>query len=166
MQSRKLWAHCLLIGAAITLLSAQVAFGHIKIFPQQSTYGLRERYTMRVPNEKKVSAVRVEGEFPAGVNVYDFEYKPGWKIDFKKDDKGKIIGATWTGLVAPNEFIEFGMLALNPSEGASITWKFTEFYEDGSKEEYAGPADSKLPAPVVKLCPAEGCVKPSLTSSK
>jgi hypothetical protein len=39
----------------------------------------------------------VEGEFPPELNVYGFEFKPGWKIDFKKDDRGKIIGATWTG---------------------------------------------------------------------
>jgi len=117
----------------------------------ESTHNFREKYTMRVPNEKQVATIRVEGEFPAEVNVYDFEFKQGWKIDFKKDDKGKIVGATWNGKIAPYEFVEFGMLGLNPKEGKSLTWKFVQFYEDGSKEEFTGPAGSRLPSPVVEL---------------
>ena len=106
---------------------------------------------MRVPNEKQVACIRIEGEFPAELNVYDFEFKPGWKIDFKKDTKGKIIGATWTGTMVPYEFVEFGMLGLNPKEGTSLTWKFVQFYEDGTKEEFIGAEGSRLPAPVVTL---------------
>src|SRR5438128_12638772 len=86
-----------LLLSVITLVSAQLASAHIRIAPTESTAGAREKYTMRVPNEKQVGCSKVEGEFPAGLDVYDFEFKPGWKIDFKKDDKGKIIGATWTG---------------------------------------------------------------------
>ena len=81
--------------------------------PTESAPGAREKYTMRVPNEKQVNTIRVEGEFPAGLQIYDFEFKPGWKIDFKKDDNGKIVGATWTGKVQPFEFVEFGMLGIN-----------------------------------------------------
>jgi hypothetical protein len=81
----------------------------------------------------------------------DFEFKPGWKIDFKKDDKGNIVGATWTGKIQPYEFVEFGMLAINPKQGANLTWKFIQYYDDGSKEEFVGPAGSRLPAPVVTL---------------
>jgi uncharacterized protein YcnI len=107
----------LLLGGAAAVLTAHLALAHIRIAPTESTYGAREKYRMRVPNEKKVASIKVEGEFPAGLNVYDFEFKPGWKIEFKKDDKGKIIGATWTGRMEPYEFEEFGMLAINPKEG-------------------------------------------------
>ncbi len=79
---------------------ASLATAHIRIAPTESAPGAREKYTMRVPNEKQVNTIRVEGEFPAGLQIYDFEFKPGWKIDFKKDESGKIIGATWTGKVA------------------------------------------------------------------
>src|SRR2546430_1562658 len=94
---------------AVTLLSAALAAGHIRIYPAESTHGTREKYTMRVPNEKQVACIRIEGEFPPELNVYDFEFKPGWKLDFKKDEKGKIVGAVWTGKMAPYEFVEFGM---------------------------------------------------------
>ena len=87
----------LLVAAVTTLICAQLAAAHIRIAPTESTVGAREKYTMRVPNEKQVSSSKIEGEFPVGLQVYDFEFKPGWKIDFKKDDKGNIVGATWTG---------------------------------------------------------------------
>ena len=142
-------------GLVLTLLSASLAVAHIRIYPNESTYGAREKYTMRVPNEKQVACIRIEGEFPPEVNVYDFEFKPGWKIDFKKDEKGKIVGAVWTGKMAPYEFVEFGMLGLNPKEGASLVWKFVQYYDDGSKEEFTGPVGSRLPSPVTTLKKAE-----------
>src|SRR5579864_1905832 len=146
-----------LLGAVIALTCAQLASAHIRIAPTESTVGAREKYTMRVPNEKQVGSSKVEGEFPAGLDVYDFEFKPGWKIDFKKDDKGKIIGATWTGRIEPYEFVEFGMLAINPKDGnPNMLWKFYQYYEDGFKEEFTAPPDAKMPLrpmPQVTLTP-------------
>ena len=139
---------------AIGLLCAGVASAHIRIAPTESNLSAREKYTMRVPNEKQVGSSKIEGEFPAGLQVYDFEFKPGWKIDFKKDDKGNIVGATWTGKIQPYEFVEFGMLAINPKQGTNLTWKFIQYYDDGTKEEFTGPVGSRLPSPVVTLKPA------------
>jgi uncharacterized protein YcnI len=149
----------LLLGTILAIVPSALLFAHITIWPKESAPGARERYTMRVPNEKQVATVRIEGEFPADLNVYDFEFKPGWKIDFKKDDKGKITGATWTGKIVPYEFVEFGMLGLNPKEGASLTWKFVQFYEDGMKEEFTGPVGSRYPSPVVTLRKIETSTK-------
>ena len=140
-----------LVGAAFAFTCASLSLGHIRIAPTESAPGARAKYTMRVPNEKQVATIRVEGEFPAGLDIYDFEFKPGWKIDFKKDDKGKIVGATWTGKVSPYEFVEFGMLGINPKEATTLVWKFVQYYEDGSKEEFTGPVGSRLPSPVTTL---------------
>ncbi len=145
-----------MLGAALFLICAHVGLSHIRIYPNESTYGAREKYTMRVPNEKQMATIRVEGEFPAELNVYDFEFKPGWKIDFNKDDKGKIVGAVWNGKIQPYEFVEFGMLGLNPKEGSDLVWKFVQYYEDGSKEEFTGPVGSRYPSPVTALRKAEG----------
>jgi len=143
----------LLAGTALTVACASVLWAHIRIYPTESAYGAREKYTMRVPNEKQVDSIRVEGEFPPDLNVYDFEFKPGWNIDFKKNAAGKIVGATWTGAIHPYEFVEFGMLGINPKEGPTKdrVWKFVQFYADGSKEEFTGPVGSRLPSPVVSL---------------
>ena len=37
--------------------------------PPNLRQALREKYTMRVPNEKQVNTIRVEGEFPAGLQI-------------------------------------------------------------------------------------------------
>ena len=144
----------LMFATVTVLVCSQLAAAHIRIYPTESTFGAREKYTMRVPNEKKVGSSKIEGEFPPELQVYDFEFKPGWKIEFKKDDKGKIIGATWTGKIEPYEFVEFGMLGINPKEGSNLTWKFIQYYDDGTKEEFVGAVGSRLPAPVVTLKPA------------
>jgi uncharacterized protein YcnI len=142
------------LSGVVTLVFATQAFAHIRIAPAQSQQGAREKYTMRVPNEKQVKCIRIEGEFPADVQIYDFEFKPGWKIDFKKDDKGKISGAVWTGTMMPYEFVEFGMLGINSKTASSLVWKFVQYYDDGSKEEFTGPPGSRLPSPVTTLSPA------------
>jgi len=144
-------ARRLLTAAALALTCSVLALAHIRIAPTESTTGAREKYTMRVPNEKQVNCSKIEGEFPAGLDIYDFEFKPGWNIEFKKNDKGKIVGATWTGTLHPYEFIEFGMLGLNPKEPADLVWKFVQYYDDGNKEEFTGPIGSKLPSPVTTL---------------
>ena len=141
----------LLVLAALTSLAATGASAHIKISPTKSTYGARETYTMLVPNERRVTIIKIVGDFPTGLNVYNFEFKPGWKIDFKRDDKGKIVGAAWTGAIAPDQFVEFGMLAINPKQDTPLVWKFTQYYADGKTEEFAGPPGSSSPAPIVAL---------------
>src|SRR3989442_15384860 len=96
------------LATAMTWMFSQAAFAHIRILPAESTQGAREKYTMRVPNGTQVATDRIEGEFRSGVNIYDFEFKPGWKSAFKNDATGKIVGAVWTGRIAPYEFVEFG----------------------------------------------------------
>ena len=149
------WFNRVLLGVTMALLSSHLAFAHITVAPIESTQGAREKYTIRVPNEKQVATIRIEAEFPSGVSIYDFEFKPGWKLDFKKDAKGKIVGAVWTGQIVPYEFVEFGMLGLNDKESSSLVWKFIQYYEDGMQEQFTGPAGSRLPSPVTTLKPVK-----------
>ena len=135
-------------------LCTEAAFAHIRIFPAESVAGAREKYTMRVPNEKQVTTIRIEGEFPSALKIYDFEFKPGWKVDIHKNADGAIVGATWTGTIAPYEFVEFGMLGINPKQTESLVWKFVQYYADGNKEEFTGPEGSFYPSPTVTLKPA------------
>jgi uncharacterized protein YcnI len=151
---QRLFVNRYLLSTAVLLVSGALAFGHIRIAPTESIAGAREKYTMRVPNEKQVPCSKIEGEFPAGLDIYDFEFKPGWKIDFKKNDKGKIVGATWTGKMMPYEFVEFGMLGINPKEATDLVWKFVQYYDDGTKEEFT--VGSRLPSPVVTLKASQG----------
>jgi len=151
---RKINVDCAYALVAATLLSWSVAFAHIRIYPAESVLGAREKYTMRVPNEKQVATIRIEGEFPKELKIYDFEFKPGWKVDIKKDADGNVVGATWIGTIQPYEFVEFGMLGINPKQGDTLTWKFVQYYADGKKEEFTGPVGTFYPSPTVKLNPA------------
>ena len=137
--------------ALALLLLGGVAQAHIRINPVESTAGAREMYRMRVPNEKQVNSGRIDGEFPAGMKVYAFEPRPGWSVDIRRNAQGEIVGAVWTGVLKPYEFLEFGMLAINPQAAGELVWKFVQYYDDGTKEEFTGPVGSRLPAPVVTL---------------
>src|SRR6516164_9494805 len=99
--------------AALALTSAlsSAAFAGLSILPQESIAGMHEKYTMRVPNEKdSASITQIEVQFPAGLEIYGYEPKQGWKVDLKKDAKGKISGAVWSGSLGPHEFVDFGLL--------------------------------------------------------
>jgi hypothetical protein len=135
----------------IAALCWSVGLAHIRIFPAESIQGAREKYTMRVPNEKQVATIRIEGEFPKDLKIYDFEFKPGWEVNIKKDAEGRIVGATWIGTIRPYEFVEFGMLGINPQQGDTLIWKFVQYYADGKKEEFTGPAGTSYPSPTVTL---------------
>jgi len=47
---------------AISALWCGVGLAHIRIYPTESVLGVREKYTMRVPNEKQVATIRIEGK--------------------------------------------------------------------------------------------------------
>ena len=142
--------------AAGLTMTAGVAYGHVTIQPKQSTAGATEKYAMRVPTEKFVPTVRVEVEFPAGLDVSSFEAKSGWKIEEKKDASGKLVGAILTGSIPPGESSQFNFMARNPDEEGKLSFKAIQIYADGSKSEWTGAEGSRTPAPVVEVRKATG----------
>lgn len=92
-----------------------------------------EKYTVRVPNEKdSVSITQIDVQFPAALQIYGYEPKQGWKVELKKDAKGKISGAVWSGNLGPHEFVEFGLLGINPKASTNMVWKTVQIYGDGN----------------------------------
>ena len=50
--------------AILILFVTPFAFAHIRIYPTESTFGAREKYTMRVPNERPSPAIHTnQNEF-------------------------------------------------------------------------------------------------------
>ena len=137
--------------AAVLLIGAGIAFGHVTIQPKQSVAGKNEKYTIKVPTEKFVPTVRVEIHFPDALIVSSFEPKPGWKIEENKDSAGRLVGAVLMGSIPPGESSEFYFTGRNPNEEGALSWKVIQIYEDGSKSEWTGAAGSRTPAPVVEL---------------
>lgn len=139
----------LLIFAALSLAAPVAA--HVTVSPKESTAGAHEKYEVRLPNEKSADTIALELRFPAGLNVNSIEQKAEWRTELVRDAAGAIVGVRWSGKLAPMQFTEFGLLATNPASGNDLVWGATQFYADGTKIEWSGPAASKTPAPRVSL---------------
>ncbi len=134
--ARQQWARFMLPVLA-TLLTVTSAFAHVTVSPAESAAGKNENYVMRVPNERDSPTVRIEVEFPADANMGYFEQKAPWKVEFRRDDKKKILSAVWTGgALNLNEYAEFRFSARNPAAAGTLTWKVIQIYENGTKSEW------------------------------
>lgn len=137
---------------AVALLAVSTpAAAHVTVWPKESSAGAREKYEIRVPNEKQVDTTSVEVRFPSGVRVTSFEQKPGWKSEAIRDSAGAAVGVRWTGQLPPHQFTEFGLLAVNPPSATDVSWTAIQTYSDGTKVEWSGAEGSKTPAPRVRI---------------
>jgi len=136
--------------AAALLCASTAAAAHVTIWPKVSQAGAHEKYEVRVPNEKQIDTVSIELRFPAGLRVTSYEQKPGWMTEPLRDSSGAVIGVRWTGRLAPQQFTEFGLLAVNPL-ATDLAWPADQIFADGSRVEWTGGAGSKRPAPHVTL---------------
>jgi len=146
----KVRAATLLVGLA-TIALPLTAVAHVTVWPRQSVLGAREKYIVRMPNEKRVATVRLEAKFPAEARVSSLEQTPGWTVEVERDSSGAIVGARWSGQLPPDQFTEFGVLALNPKVGETLTWKFVQVYADGTRVDWTGAPSSATPSPQVQL---------------
>jgi len=144
------------IAATIAFVLAVPALGlaHAVVFPRASTPGAYERYLLRVPNERNVATTRVEMRFPLDVKVISFADVQGWQIEIQRDSASRIVGAVWTGSLAPERFVEFPFVAVNPKTPAQIQWPAFQTYADGQRVEWTGAEDSKSPASVTTIAAA------------
>jgi hypothetical protein len=140
----------LMISLAAAALATS-ASAHVTVSPQQSAPGAREKYELRVPNERKSATITVEFRFPAGLRVTAVEQKPGWQAEAFRDAAGNLTGVRWVGNLPPEEFTEFGLLGVNPPAGNELVFTAIQAFADGTKIEWSGAAGSKTPAARVKL---------------
>jgi YD repeat-containing protein len=140
--------------AVAALAVPAVALAHAVVYPRSSTPGAYEKYVLRVPNEKDTArTTRVEIHFPAGLRVVSFSDVPGWTLQVTSDTAGHVTGATWTGSLVPERFVEFPFVAVNPRTTARLVWPVSQTYSDGERVEWAGPENSDTPASVTTIAP-------------
>jgi uncharacterized protein YcnI len=151
------------IVATIAFVFAVPALGlaHAVVFPKSSTPGAYERYVLRVPNERNLPTTRVEIHFPSDVKVVSFADVQGWQLEIQRDSAARIVGAVWTGSLAPERFIEFPFVAVNPKTPAQIHWPAYQTYSDGQRVEWTGAEDAKTPASVTTISSGLGSTAPS-----
>lgn len=136
--------------AALLVIPA-LAYGHAVVYPKSSTTGGREKYVLRVPNEKAIATTRVEIRFPVDVKVSSFEDVPGWQLEVLTDSAKRIVGAVWTGTLPPQRFVEFAFAATNPASAMQLAWPTYQTYADGMRVEWTGAPGSKSPASVTTI---------------
>ena len=137
------------VAALLAVSTASIA--HVTVSPKQSSPGAWQTYEIRLPNEKTVATTALEVRFPAGLQVKSFEDKPGWTVEPLRDSAGAITGARWTGQLAPERFVELGIIAVNPKSGSDVIFSATQTYADGTVVNWSGPPGSATPAPRVIL---------------
>jgi uncharacterized protein YcnI len=150
----KNWFTAATAAGAMLLVTWSIAFGHAVVFPKSSTPGAFERYLLRVPNEKNTPTTRVEIHFPPGLRVTSFEDVPGWQLEVLSDSAKRIVGAVWTGTLAPQRFVEFPFMAANPKAETRIVWPAYQTYADGQRVEWTGAEGTKQPASVTTIAAA------------
>jgi uncharacterized protein YcnI len=148
----------LLVLAAI-LVAPSIVFAHAVVFPKTSKPGAYEKYVLRVPNERDVPTVKVELHFPEGLRVVSFGDVAGWKLQVLTDSAQRVTGATWTGVLPTERFIEFPFVAVNPKDSTSLTWPTYQTYEGGERVEWTGP-DSSSKTPVSSTMISDPTVLP------
>jgi uncharacterized protein YcnI len=142
------------LAAAAALLLPTPLLAHVTVWPRTAARGAYERYVVRVPNEKDVATTRVELRFPAEVRIASFQDVPGWQLEVLTDSAGKVIGAVWTGTLAPKRFVELPFIGVNPRSGERVVWPAYQTYADGQRVEWTGAPETKTPASVTTLTAA------------
>lgn len=156
----------LLACIALTLATPAIASAHAVVYPKVSTPGAYERYVLRVPNEKTVATTRVEIHFPDGLRITGFEDIPGWRLEILTDSAERIIGAVWTGTLAPQRFVEFPFMAANPKTATELTWQVYQTYQGLPRVEWTGPKGSRTPASITSIVPADTAATVAPTASR
>lgn len=140
-----------IIAASLSVM-ATGASAHTSIWPRQSTAGISERYTIRVPTEGKIATTGAEMEVPEWVVVTSIAVPQGWKYVAHRKD-GRIVGISWTMTIAPGEFAEFGFTARNPRDADQIVWTLRQKFADGTVEDFTKGPNGIRSTAVVKLVP-------------
>jgi len=153
LSTRRRSATTRIVAATVALVLAvpAIVLGHAVVFPRASAPGAYERYVLRVPNERKEPTTKVEMRFPPEVRVTSFSDVQGWQLEIVRDSASRIVGAVWTGSLAPEHFVEFPFVAVNPKTGTEIHWPAFQTCANGDRVEWTGAEGSKSPASVTTL---------------
>lgn len=142
--------HAAVLGTALLLPS--LADAHVSIWPRESSAGISERYTIRVPTEGNVATVGAEVEVPEGVVVTRLQVPAGWKHTIKRE-KDRIVSISYEMSIPPAEFMEISFFARNPREGSEIVWTLRQKFADGTVSDWTKSERGTFPTAVVKLNP-------------
>ena len=136
--------------ALFLVVAAAAAEAHVTVWPQESSPGARERYTVRVPTEGQVATTAVEIEVPADVRVIGVLVGAGFTYQTRREGD-RIVAITWSQEIKPHEYGEFVFFAVNPKSEGQIAWKARQRFADGTSADWVGVEGDRRPASVTRL---------------
>ena len=145
-------ASALLLVCAVAFACAPAALAHVQVTPQEVAPGDSVHFRVLVPGENAAQhTTRVELQLPDGMHATAFADVPGWAREVAAGADGSPERVTWSGDLAPDGFVEFGLIATTPDEPKDAAWVATQTYGDGSVVTWSGAADAATPAPVTRI---------------
>lgn len=133
-----------------------LAEGHVLVIPEEARAGVVQRYGILIPSEKPVPTVRIEVQFPEGLEVTELEAVAGWRISSQRI-RDRAISTVWEGgSIPPGQYAEFGLLAISPDKSTILTWKVIQTYQDGSETHWIGPPGAAFPGPTTRIRRSSG----------
>ncbi|MDR6225975.1 YcnI family copper-binding membrane protein [Desmospora profundinema] len=147
-----------LLALALFFSVPAVTYAHVTVQPGVSTTGAYEKYTVRVPVEKKVNTTEVKLKIPKEVRVVSVMPVPEWDYSLDRKD-GRVASITWTaakGGIGEHEFMEFSFVGANPDKPGEVAWKAIQTYEDDSEVRWVGEPSDKEPASITVIEQGEG----------
>ena len=135
-------------------MTAAPAGAHVTLQPAASRPAELQRYTVYVPNERKVASTGVRVRVPEGIDFVLVEPSPGWtaKVVRQGDRIGEL---RWTGgNIGVDQYAELHFIARNPVRAGTVTWPALQAYADGKVARWIGSPDADEPAPRVRVSEA------------
>jgi uncharacterized protein YcnI len=142
---------CIAFFTAAFLAAPVAAPAHVTLSPAQGTTGSRQAYVLRMPNERRVDTVKLDLFFSSGMKPASFQQVAGWVLQLERDATGAIIAAHWTGALPPDQYVELGLMVVNPNVAGEVRLLARQTYANGEVVEWSGEAGSKAPAPHVQI---------------
>ena len=144
---------------AALLVPAATASAHVEIKPKRSPAGGDARLTFEVPNERADAATRrIVIQMPRGVTSVEPVAVRGWRftptVQGGRVRRATLVAPRGGGLTGEQRGRFRVLIGLPPREGATLTFKVLQVYDNGEIVRWLGPEGTSEPAPTLKLTAA------------
>lgn len=138
--------------AALGLIAwAAPSAAQVRILPTTSRAGATERYVLRIENDHRQSAIRVEIRFPQSVQIVSLGERSAWRVQ-DIFSGNRMSAAVWTGTLSPGRFTELGFIGVNPPNSVRLVWPVIITFANGEQVAWwTGNTGTKAPVTLIAV---------------
>ena len=162
------------------LLSPAAAQAHISLHPNTIPAGAFVTLNVRVPGEQAGAySYKLAMLIPPGFSEIDTQNVPGWSVKetmkklatpIQTDDgpvSEEVSQIVWTGdrsrlgRLENGQFIQFPLSIAMPEDiaGQTLAFKGVQYYSNGKRIHWIGPASAEYPAPTINITAKGGTIE-------